>query len=356
MNTDTGPAAAPATGHYLALDGLRGVAALLVFASHAEGIWRHVRGPFSHAHLAVDFFFVLSGFVIGHAYEQKIERGTLNLCDFAWARWLRLYPLTFLGALIGLVSTLVHPIAAPVLIALAGQLTFWPLFSGDLPLYFLNPVQWSVLLEVLANGLHAVSLKWLSARVLAVLCLVGFAFLTFCKMRHQSFDAGFTANTFRRGCGRILCSYTAGVLLYRAVSSGRLPVIKVPFWALSLLLCGSIIGCAYAEQYQFSELLSVASFPLIVWAGIGTRLKGLEQKAAQWLGRSSYPLYAVHFPLLVLLTPIVPNARWMFPVVLFAGFLLALALDPADAWARRKLVVLRQTGRLAAAPSGIWGR
>lgn len=60
--------------HYEILDGLRGVAALLVIFYHVFECFDWSPAP--HGYLAVDFFFVLSGFVIGYAYDDRWNRMT----------------------------------------------------------------------------------------------------------------------------------------------------------------------------------------------------------------------------------------------------------------------------------------
>lgn len=67
-----------------ALDGWRGIAALMVSLFHFNAYHHFVASPFiRNAHLYVDFFFVLSGFVIAHAYADKLTGGggvTESLC------------------------------------------------------------------------------------------------------------------------------------------------------------------------------------------------------------------------------------------------------------------------------------
>ncbi|MGL5920106.1 MAG: acyltransferase family protein, partial [Bacteroidales bacterium] len=90
--------------HYLILDGLRGVAALMV-------IWYHIfegyaTSPFdqkfNHGYLAVDFFFILSGFVIGYAYDDRWKK--ITTFDFFKRRLIRLQPMIILGAVFGAIS------------------------------------------------------------------------------------------------------------------------------------------------------------------------------------------------------------------------------------------------------------
>ena len=91
--------------HYELLDGLRGVAALLV-------IWYHVFEGFAtspvdqwlnHGYLAVDFFFILSGFVIGYAYDDR-WKSTMDVKGFFKRRLIRLHPMVVMGAVLGAVT------------------------------------------------------------------------------------------------------------------------------------------------------------------------------------------------------------------------------------------------------------
>jgi peptidoglycan/LPS O-acetylase OafA/YrhL len=74
-----------------ALDGMRGGAALAVFVSHIQTL-RHQGGWLSQGGLAVDFLFLLSGFVIGAAYEKRLDSG-LSLISYGRIRLARLYPM-----------------------------------------------------------------------------------------------------------------------------------------------------------------------------------------------------------------------------------------------------------------------
>ncbi|MDE2487766.1 MAG: acyltransferase [Alphaproteobacteria bacterium] len=79
------------------LDGLRGVAALAVVGVHVLGIfYSDARNPLHHAGLAVDFFFMLTGFVIAHTYDGRWTR--MNAGQFFALRLQRLHPLVVLGA------------------------------------------------------------------------------------------------------------------------------------------------------------------------------------------------------------------------------------------------------------------
>lgn len=86
---------------YEVLDGLRGVAAIMVLLFHCLETYIPVFGTqhINHGYLAVDFFFVLSGFVIGYAYDDRWNR--MSTWDFFKRRLVRLHPLVVAGTLLG---------------------------------------------------------------------------------------------------------------------------------------------------------------------------------------------------------------------------------------------------------------
>jgi len=111
--------------HYILLDGLRGVAALMVLWYHVFEGFAFAKGSiietFNHGHLGVDFFFLLSGFVISYAYDDRWksrQRSTVNsqqttvkslsLKDFFKRRLIRLHPMLVMGAFIGLICFLLQ--------------------------------------------------------------------------------------------------------------------------------------------------------------------------------------------------------------------------------------------------------
>src|SRR5580693_10064467 len=86
---------------YEILDGLRGVAAVVVVAFHI--FEAHAKSPLNqiinHGYLAVDFFFVLSGFVVAYAYDDRW--GKMTQWDFYKRRLIRLQPMVIMGTIIG---------------------------------------------------------------------------------------------------------------------------------------------------------------------------------------------------------------------------------------------------------------
>lgn len=91
------------------LDGLRGVAAIAVVILHSISPLDLEKNYIPHAHLAVYFFFALSGFVIAHAYESRIQK--IGPAKFMVLRLIRLYPLLFVGITLGLLVSLAKSLA-----------------------------------------------------------------------------------------------------------------------------------------------------------------------------------------------------------------------------------------------------
>lgn len=159
---------------YRSLHALRGLAALAVLLFHAEAVIGVQLAP--SGYLAVDLFFILSGFVIAHAYDARFEAG-LSARAFIIARAVRFWPLFALGTLIGGGWLILENIVAPPAVlsvnetlALSGlALVYLPrLSAGDL--FPLNVPAWSLLFELAVNAAFAVFFastrtKWLPVTI-----------------------------------------------------------------------------------------------------------------------------------------------------------------------------------------------
>lgn len=154
-------------------DGLRGTAALLVVGMHAaprtEANW--VPG----GNLAVDFFFLLSGFVIAHAYERKLLAG-MTLASFAALRIARLYPVYAMGVALGIAGLLRDHFDFPMrasgsaIVAASGfNAVMLPAPFGFEALFPTNFVAWSLFVEMMVNMLYGALLFWLRSRWLWLL-------------------------------------------------------------------------------------------------------------------------------------------------------------------------------------------
>jgi peptidoglycan/LPS O-acetylase OafA/YrhL len=288
---------APARHRYLTLDGMRGVAAFAVVLYHL----RTSVAPYTlvAGYLAVDLFFVLSGFVIAGSYEGRLTAGSLSSRRFLWVRLVRLYPLYILGTALGLLSALVSLIlkghvisvyvpawqAAPFAAAMLPN----PSVDPAAPLFQLDAPCWSLFFELVVNLVYAVSWRlWTTPRLLVLVVALGAVTLWI-----GGGDQGWNGLTAPYGLLRVLFAFPAGVLIYRFRRLGqRLP--RVPSWALLF----SMAVLLTQPWRPFSQIAVVIGFPLLV-------LLGANSEPARWwrpgfaeAGDISYAVYAVHLPLL----------------------------------------------------------
>lgn len=298
--------------HFEVLDGLRGTAALLVVAFHIQGItvlFEANRLLLPHAYLAVDFFFALSGFVVGYAYDDRWGRMTVR--EFLARRLVRLHPLVVLGALLGLVSYCVDPFAgdrqhAPwPLVALAFGAALLAMPSAPLPnrlgdSHPINAPAWTLLQEYIANLTYALVLRRLGVQPLFALTILAAIASAAMALTLGSYDTGWALYNFWGGLVRLAYPFLAGLLLYRV--RDRLPRIRLGFLPLSLLLLLAF-GAPVLPQFwdvKLNGLYQAACvlllFPAILVAGRHSSGSPLTLRLCKAAGRISYPLYITHYP------------------------------------------------------------
>ena len=297
-NLTTTPSAAFADSkpHYVLLDALRGAAALMVVWYHFFEGFAFAEGTaittFNHGHLGVDLFFMLSGFVISYAYDDRWQRtpNPLTLKEFFKRRLIRLHPMLIMGAIIGFVTFCLQggvkwdgtptPISWS-LVALVLTMFFIPAYPGaqyDLrgngEMFSLNGPSWSLFFEYIGNLLYALFIRRLSNRALAVLtAALGVAWCWFVTTDVSGYDMigiGWTLDTanFFGGLLRMLFPFSLGMVMARNFKPVK---IKGIFWIAWAVLFGLFSVPAFAKcgavsingVYEFACILFV--FPAIVW-------------------------------------------------------------------------------------------
>ncbi|MEO6359891.1 MAG: acyltransferase [Sphingomicrobium sp.] len=274
---------------YIGLDGLRGVAALIVLLHHVGQNFGFPR-VLPSGYLAVDFFFLLSGFVVSAAYEHRFADGPL---PFFKKRLVRLVPTMWIGVLLGW-SYFVWREGELFGGPLVAALLFMPLALDRFTIFMLNPVQWSLFFEMFANATHALCLWVLRTRALVILSLISFALLAVSAWYFGSVCAGDRGSTFLAGFPRVFTTYIAGMVIFRMLH--RLPRFSIP--SPFLILPAAIILAGAIEPKWLIELSTIALWPVLVIAGIQKPV--MFPRLASWAGAISYPLYAVHVPALFL--------------------------------------------------------
>jgi peptidoglycan/LPS O-acetylase OafA/YrhL len=306
--------------HYLILDGLRGVAAITVVIFHLLEIFSggdHTKQMINHGYLAVDFFFMLSGYVISHAYDSKI--GSMTNWQFIKRRLIRLQPILIFGILLG--GLLFYFSASPVFAKVESTSLITLLITiilgclmipvtvpfecrGWTEMYPLNGPAWSLFYEYVANIFYVIFLKNISNTLLALLVLVSGLMLADHAVLGKGGDliGGWALDSTQIYIGLIrLCfPFLAGLLLARTYSS-----IKVSngFLIASLLLLIAMAtprigGHEYLwKNGIYDAAIVLFLFPIIILIGAGDKLQKSEEGVCKFLGEISYPLYITHFPM-----------------------------------------------------------
>ena len=334
---------------FLALDEMRGVAALVVLLYHYDAI-NGLPKLFPSGFLAVDLFFMLSGFVVAHAYERRILDGGMSFARFAEVRATRLYPLYILGCGIGAAGLLwgapgLHTWQVRVVAVSAPfALLLLPLVRGSLKGWFAyNPPAWSLCMEWVVNLLYAWLLPRLSARALAAIAAVAAVVLAAAVFRFDGIDNWpFTWVYWPLALVRAVFGFTVGVLLHRGWRAGRLPAMRAPAWLPGLAFVPVAMIPATGAWPYFYPLVLFVAFPAMLTVALANEPRGRHARVSQWLGGVSYPVYALHWWLIAFLTPLFAGvggpagvARWLAPAAVTA--LAWAALNGFDAPVRRRI-------------------
>lgn len=295
--------------HFVILDGLRGVAALGVVIFHfMEWIFPDASRNFiGHGFLAVDFFFCLSGFVIGYAYDDRM--GSMGVMEFFKSRLIRLHPLVILGSVLGLLAYLFDPFASYTQAYGTGKLILLFLCSVFLipypvmkdrafNLFGLNALSWSLFWEYVANIVYGLVLYKLPRRYLAVLTVLAAAALCLVSYRAGNLLGGWSGETFWDGGARVAYSFSAGLLIYR---SNWIIKNNLGFIGLAVLLSLAFVMPHFKWNWVAEALVVLFYFPLLVALGAGSSLSPGLKKFCTFSGNISYPLYMTHYA-----------ALWMF--------------------------------------------
>lgn len=321
--------------HYELLDALRGVAALLVvfhhvfegfaFAEYVNGVGDGTIVHLNHGYLAVDFFFLLSGFVIGYAYDDRWQRG-FTLKAFFSRRIIRLHPMVVFAAVVGLITFLLQGSvrwdgsSVPLSLAMLAMLATMFMIPaapgspyevrGNGEMFPLNGPAWSLFFEYIGNILYALVIHRLSNRVLTIVTAVLGVILVWMTagdaMGTGMFGVGWTLEgmNFWGGLMRMLFPYTLGMLMARHFRPMK---IRGAFWIASIVLTLLFMvpyipgNSPVCWNGVFEAVCIVIIFPVLLWAGASDHPGSAKEAAlCSFLGDISYPLYIVHYPLFYL--------------------------------------------------------
>lgn len=363
----------PTKPHYLVLDGLRGVAALIVVIFHVleAHSTSHLDLMINHGYLAVDFFFLLSGYVIGYAYDDRWQK--MSIGTFFKRRLERLQPMVIMGMIIGAIffyasdSPLfpaIHtvPVWKLLLIMLIG-FTLIPIpvswdIRGWQEMHPLDGPAWSLFFEYVGNILYALGIRKLSKSALSILVGLAAIALIYLTVFGPTGDVigGWSITPEQLGIGftRLMFPFFAGLLLSRATKPTR--INNAFLWCgilLTIVLAIPRIGGADHLWMNgiYESFIIILVFPLIVYLGASGQIhSNRESKICKFLADLSYPLYITHYPFIYVYTGWVSAHKGTnmplavvygiltFVVSVLVGYLSLKYYDePVRAWLKKKV-------------------
>ena len=324
---------------YEILDGLRGVAALMVIIFHFFELYSFgnpSKQIINHGYLAVDFFYVLSGFVLGYAYDDRWDK--MSYWDFYKRRLIRLHPMVIAGSLLG------------VCYFFLGECINSPNIESVNPLYFFltiimsilmipcpaqmdirgwgetnsfNGPNWTLTYEYIVNILYSLIFRRLHTIIIGILTLASALLLVNLTCNFDIFNVmneresnkytviggwSLTSCELCVGFTRLFYPYFAGYLVYRLKLK-----IRIPY---SFIICSIILITFLSmprlekEGYPifngiYEAIVIILIFPLVIIIGAGDTTKNeILTKICKFIGELSYPIYITHYPIIYM------NSAW----------------------------------------------
>ena len=303
-----GSSAETKKAHFRTLDSWRGIAALLVALFHLNLYSAIYPLDFvRNGYLFVDFFFVLSGFVITYSYGDRLK--TLDdLCAFAIRRFGRLWPLHVVVLL-----AFVAAEGAKAVMAARGASFYLPPFTGTnsvdtIPINLVfgqsfglvqhltwNPPSWSICAEFWTYLVFAtvlvVSSTWLARFRFAALGLIAAILAASVSILVLFSQHGMDAS-YDLGFVRCLYGFLVGHLTYRLFQVTPKATLdsRLPEWAMLIVIVEYVSLAGRGEYSFFAPLVFAAAvFVFAFEAGPVSRL--MSNKVNDWLGKISYSIY-----------------------------------------------------------------
>lgn len=363
--------------HLLNLDALRGIAAIMVVLMHGFEIY--CKGDshkmiINHGYLAVDFFFMLSGYVMAHAYDDRWDKMTIG--DFLKRRLIRLHPLIIIGMTLGALlfffqaSSIFPKIAntsiSQLLLTLVIGYTIIPVspsmdIRGWNEMHPLNGATWSLFFEYIANILHVFILRKLSNKILSILVFLAAVALIHLAVMGKTGDliGGWSTEPeqLKIGITRLLFPYMAGMLLRRLIHPTRKTTTTNTFYLTSIILICVLCFNRFGGNERlwlnglYESMVVILVFPIIIYLGANNSInESKTTKVSNFLGNISYPLYITHFPLIGVYYAWVTNNNitlqtgiWSIPLVLVISVLTAFMWlkiydEPVRKWLAKKFL------------------
>ena len=331
--------------HFLMLDGLRGVAAIAVAIYHACTVFGGAQ-LLPKAFLAVDFFFLLSGIVVAHAYERRLKQGQIR--EYFERRLIRLYPMILIGALLGMSVIITSPAArglpAAALVylglfaALCLPITRANVYPGNHSITPVNGPSWSLFFEIFVNAVYGLVAKRLTDRRLAAISLTALVVEAVVIFKFNTVGFGVYVEDYKWGFVRVIFPFFTGVLINRILAPRMLPMSAAAPVLLAVALVATFYVPTSGVWNAVSELIAIAIiYPCVIILAMRLTISSRQGRVLAWLGAVSYPVYAIHSPLFLWLARLQRVTASRFQVSPYCWIVIAIAFALVCAWTAYKI-------------------
>jgi len=292
---------------FVTLDLLRGIAALSVLQVHTGAKLGLSSSLANHA-LSVDFFLMLSGFMMTHAYQERLDNGW-GTAAFVRARILRLYPLYLVGTVLGILFVILRMVSGhlkttPGEIAMLALLGVFflpippsPLFpTAPIAIYPFDMPAWSLWYQLVGYAVHGTFLRRRGPSVLGGLALFFGLILLPVTIGHGVDDFGPNREDYFFAFCRVMFAYPVGMILHRVWNSGRFRIHLHPLvvGAFFLLVMATPVPPGLQAVYTWFAIILL--LPTVILLAADARRVGRMMQIFKWIGGLSFPLYILHLP------------------------------------------------------------
>jgi peptidoglycan/LPS O-acetylase OafA/YrhL len=293
------------------LDFLRGIAAIAVLLYHSEAYFGFQLAP--NAYLAVDMFFMLSGFVIAHNYDPKIANG-LTFKGFMTQRAIRLYPCYLLAFVLGFILSSARLIrdngyvdASGLASAALANLFMLPALNQvyhEGTMFPFNGASWSLFFELIANAVYWAVFRRLSGLLLSAILGVSLLLLVFVVVGSHTIDLGMRHGELFVGLPRVMFSFFVGIGIRRFVFDDNkvrssTPAVLTNVVALIAAFCfSSFISLIDAKYLEL--IVVVVVFPVILTLTSMLKPAAWLRSTCKAAGDASYPIYIMQNPFILI--------------------------------------------------------
>lgn len=280
------------------LDGLRGFAALMVLLHHIESGYKPEVRIFYNGFLAVDLFFMLSGFVIAHSYNRRLEDGMFFL-TFLKIRLIRLIPLAALGTLCGALAQFGFTWSWNDIVVFFKQLFFIPDHTTS-NIYPLNAIQWTLFFELLINIFYALCFSRLNNKNLTLILILSSLSMIFTGFYYGSIGVGWGYSNLWGGFARVFFGFFVGIAIYRlSINVSFIDKLKMPSWMVIIgyIVLSLFFSLCIKNTWKVDLLFCFFLLPSIVLFSAQATSNEHWKTIMYWAGALSYPVYALQGPI-----------------------------------------------------------